>query len=787
MATTRRGKANRAVGKVGAGARQEFLPRAVFKLHDWVEVSYEDGVQKVLAERYGPGPLEDILDQVAFEPLHTALKAEEMARLVAVAMERDPSYKGHRFDRWFSVDAPRGMRSEELVKRLLAWEIVEGARPDAPAVDPVVTAADDPRSPNQGYLNPAPDGVDAEFAWTVAGGAGAGQRFVDLEQGWTLNHEDLATHGATLLFGALVNTSRPHGTSVLGEVCAVDNALGCVGIVPEVAGVDVTSHSGSLANVNDAIMGALPSLNGGNVLLLEVQTVTPAAPVFGAPIELLDDAFEAIRLASALGVAVVEAGGNGANDLDTVTNFAGLQVLNPASADFRDSGAIVVGAASSAAPHTRMNFSSFGPRVDCYAWGENVNTTSSDSAGSQTLYTTTFNGTSSASPIITGAALAVQGVATADGGAPLSPAQLRAVLSDPATGTASNNPASDEIGVMPDLRSIIEDVLDVGFADAYIRDNATDVGTPHTGPISTSPDVILRPTTVANPQTSYGEGSGTEGSMTLGYEATAGQDNFIYTRVRNRGAVAAGTTTITVYWSEVAMLVTPDMWNLVGSATLPSVPTGNVLTVADEIVWDQADVPATGHYCFVAVVSTANDPAPPLTDLVNFDNFRAFIRNNNNATWRNFNVVPSAGPAADPSVAMPFLAVGALDRALEMGVEIIPQLPDGAKLVLEAPDFFFDRSGHRVFGKPTKDGLVQVALRPSGRQRLGVFRFPRAFKQEMRLIVELPKAARKQSGYQVTARQFLVDPEEELGRVTWYLAGPDFFKRREAQEHCLFG
>jgi hypothetical protein len=136
---------------------------------------------------------------------------------------------------------------------------------------------------------------------------------------------------------------------------------------------------------------------------------------------------------------------------------------------------------------------------------------------------------------------------------------------------------------------------------------------------------------------------------------------------------------------------------------------------------------------------------------------------------------------------MPFLAVGALDRTLRMGIEIIPQLPEGAKLVLEAPDFFFDRSGYRGVGKPTQDGLVQVPLRPSGRQRLGVFAFPRKYKQPMRLIAELPKHARSQTGYQVTARQFLVDPEEELGRVTWYLAAPDFFKRRDAQERCLFG
>ena len=82
---------------------------------------------------------------------------------------------------------------------------------------------------------------------------------------------------------------------------------------------------------------------------------------------------------------------------------------------------------------------------------------------------------------------------------------------------------------------------------------------------------------------------------------------------------------------------------------------------------------------------------------------------------------------------------------------------------------------------------MQIALRPSGRQRLGVFPFPKGFKQRLRLIAELPRSARKTTGYHVTVRQFLVDPEEELGRVTWYLAAPEFFKRREAQERCLFG
>ena len=89
---------------------------------------------------------------------------------------------------------------------------------------------------------------------------------------------------------------------------------------------------------------------------------------------------------------------------------------------------------------------------------------------------------------------------------------------------------------------------------------------------------------MANPQTAYGEGSGTEGSMTLGYEADAGQDNFVYTRVRNRGAVAAGPTRhgVLVGGRDAHHPGHVDAGGL-GHAAI--VPTGDVLTVADEIVW----------------------------------------------------------------------------------------------------------------------------------------------------------------------------------------------------------
>ena len=237
--------------------------------------------------------------------------------------------------------------------------------------------------------------------------------------------------------------------------------MGVVGIAPSVSSVNVTSHwdtaSNSSGHVADAIAGALPTLQSGDVLLLEIQKGL-------LPTETDDADFDAIRLAVALGIVVVEAGGNGSFDLDSYTDGGGNFVLNRGSADFRESGAIVVGAALSPLPHNRADFSNFGSRVDCYAWGENVVTAgygNLDNGGGDNTktYTDSFNGTSSASPIISGAALIVQGMYEANTGSALPPLQMRALLSDPTTGTAQGGGVPGNIGVMPDLRSIIETIL----------------------------------------------------------------------------------------------------------------------------------------------------------------------------------------------------------------------------------------------------------------------------------------------------------------------------------------
>ncbi len=135
--------------------------------------------------------------------------------------------------------------------------------------------------------------------------------------------------------------------------------------------------------------------------------------------------------------------------------------MNRASADFRDSGAIMVGAGSSAAPHTRLSFSNHGSRIDCFGWGEGIVTTGDGWTGtSTTAYTTGFGGTSGASPIVSGAALLVQSWNRRVNGQVYSPDVLRNMLSTPSRNTHSSNPAVDRIGVMPDLRRVLQAEMD---------------------------------------------------------------------------------------------------------------------------------------------------------------------------------------------------------------------------------------------------------------------------------------------------------------------------------------
>ena len=95
---------------------------------------------------------------------------------------------------------------------------------------------------------------------------------------------------------------------MLGEVLMVDNSVGGVGIAPSATG-RVVSQWRTAANYNtvDAILDAVAHMAFGDVLLLEAQDVDPVSGQGLWPVEIADATYEAIRLATALGIVVVEA------------------------------------------------------------------------------------------------------------------------------------------------------------------------------------------------------------------------------------------------------------------------------------------------------------------------------------------------------------------------------------------------------------------------------------------------------------------------------------------------
>ncbi|UFH53082.1 S8 family serine peptidase [Spirosoma sp. KNUC1025] len=739
-----------------------------------VKLTYnDDGIKQLIDRQFAP--IKRLLTKypgIRMKRLYQALSTDRLEELIKKAQATDETYRPGPFFNYYKFEHDDPALLPAIAKDMQQWKEVEQAVVYVPAPDPFVNAANDPRAVNQTYLNEAPGGIDARYAWNFAGGDGQNQRLVDLERGWTFDHEDLTAHGITLLNGTIRDGSRAHGTAVLGEITAVDNTIGCVGITPNLTSVRTTSYHGS--TIPDAILAAIAAMAFGDVLLLEVQVFVPGLVNMYGPAEVLDDAYEAIRLATALGIIVVEAGGNGTNNggtppfaMNSYVAPGGNAILNPGGAGFRDSGAILVSAATSAAPHTRLSWAPHGQRIDNYAWGENINTLQSNDSAATSLYQTGFGGTSGASPIITGAVLAINGIAEASLGFRFGPRQMRALLRNPATGTAPSPAEATQISVMPNLRQIIDNLLNI-TPDIYVRDFVGDTGNPHSGAISASPDVIVRPMAEADPQAAFGEGSGTEDSNTLGSSVVATTDHFIYVRMRNRGGSVANNVQATVFWSPPASLVTPDLWTLAGSTTLASVPNGNQLTVSNAINWPAASVPPVGHYCFVGIIGNALDPAPEPADFNDWNNFQLFIRNNNNVTWRNFNVVsaePEPNASVEGFVELPFLLVGAPDKARAFDIIIEGKLPEGARLMFQMPLDFY-RQARQYFPKSELAGKneARALLNPFQQTTLKGMKLPAKYRGKCKLLLYIPKPLRKQA-YQLTLRQLYRGLQ--VGGLTW--------------------
>jgi hypothetical protein len=358
-------------------------------------------------------------------------------------------------------------------------------------------------SARQRYLEAGPGGIGARHAWGL-GAEGQGVEIVDVERAWLFDHEDIGIVGGPL-GGTPADClrERNHGTAVLGMLVGNRNARGIIGICPRAhvrgystrtAGEPVSQIPGPAATsraiiaTTEALTNQYTEFGSGHIILLELQRIHPTTG-FNIPVEWWIDDFVAIQHATAWGLIVVEAAGNGhprrglGADLDDAIYDTPLPnpdpawtnpfrrnpavPANPRHPDPADCGSILVGAGeppigTPRQDRSRLRYSNYGRCVDVQAWGKEVVTTGygcmQGGPDEHRWYMGTFGGTSAASAMVAGVLACVQGFRRATGAQRLTSTGARDLLRQkgwPQLADGTQYPVGQRIGPRPDLETLI--------------------------------------------------------------------------------------------------------------------------------------------------------------------------------------------------------------------------------------------------------------------------------------------------------------------------------------------
>lgn len=250
-----------------------------------------------------------------------------------------------------------------------------------------------------------------------------------------------------------------------------------------------------------------------------------------------------IQYAARKGVIVVEAAGNGAEDLDDPFYDAPAEGfprtwVNPLRRAV-DSGVLLVGAGAPppgthgrdvhGPDRSRLEFSNDGSIVDAQGWGREATTTGYgdlQEATEHRAYTDLFSGTSSASPVVVGVLCARAGrpprvVAGAPHGAAGARAAPRPRL--PAARPPRRSRGEDAfIGARPDLRQMIA-ALDAPVAPSDLR-SCVWLATDWTrGPANSTPSPRAPPRATGWSSSVFGVGDGRRARFVTGVDVRAGE------------------------------------------------------------------------------------------------------------------------------------------------------------------------------------------------------------------------------------------------------------------------
>lgn len=273
----------------------------------------------------------------------------------------------------------------------------------------------------QRYLN-EPDssakGLNIRNAWQ-AGVQGRGVRVHFSDGGLYANHEDLRGNPRLKVIPPTVDSEPDHGTASVGVLLAHDNGLGMTGICHAAELFLYDNRAYDARGYSQTLKKLLAYARAGDIVGVNRQTAN--VNVLGTFLPSLHDRtwWDVTRSLTERGVVVLNAACNGTSVSDhNARTTQGYGVDLEQWRYFDDHGeadAILVGACHSwdGKPHQYSNYNYRYRMLN--GWGDSVATLGygalQDKNGHDRDYTSTYGGTSSATPMVTGALALIQSYA----------------------------------------------------------------------------------------------------------------------------------------------------------------------------------------------------------------------------------------------------------------------------------------------------------------------------------------------------------------------------------------
>ena len=273
----------------------------------------------------------------------------------------------------FVPDNPNDM--EKALQQLNAHPSIFSAK-RAPRLIPA-SAPD--YMPQQGYLGNNVNGINAEAVWSTYNNHGEGIKICDVEYTFNYDHLDLpqVTVVGITPEDPWQGAGGDHGTAVLGEMGSLNDGIGTTGIAYGSDFYFSGCYYGGMYQLENALLETTEHLNPGDVVLIEQQIDGPnfsGQGQFGyVPVEWYQEFYDAIQVVVGQGIIVVEAAGNGQQNLDDeiyITDNWGHYPFYPGNG----SGAIIIGAGAvtSDTPRSTIWFSNYGSAVAVQGNGEDI-------------------------------------------------------------------------------------------------------------------------------------------------------------------------------------------------------------------------------------------------------------------------------------------------------------------------------------------------------------------------------------------------------------------------------